>query len=61
MALLAGRAELYANAVKDKEAPLDNSVDFIDCSNIQMSRPEGEGSAQRAYYSGHKRIHCLVY
>ena len=59
--LLAERAELYASAIKDKGAPLDNCVGFIDCSKIQMSRPGGDGEAQRACYSGHKRMHCLVY
>ena len=29
------RAELYASAVKDKGAPLDNCVVFIDCSKYK--------------------------
>ena len=61
MELSAERVELYASGVKDKGAALDNCVGFIDRSKIQMSRTGGEGPAQGACYSGHKRMHGLVY
>jgi len=59
--LIEERAEQYAVAVKEKGAPLDNCLGFIDCSKIEMSRPGGNGTLQRSCYSGHKRMHCLVY
>ena len=61
MELSAERAELCASAFKDKRAPLDNCVGFIDCSKTKVSRPAKEVAAQRTFYSGHKRMHCLVY
>lgn len=59
--LMHERAPLYAAAIYEKGAPLDNCAGFIDCTKIQMSRPGGRGSLQRACYSGHKRFHCLIY
>lgn len=55
------RAHLYAQAIKEKGAQLDNCVGFIDCTEIQMDRPGGSGSMQREWYSGHKRFHCFIY
>ena len=54
------RAALYAQAVRDLDAPLDNCVGFMDCTKIQMCRPGGTGAFQRSVYSGHKRFHCLI-
>ena len=59
--LMTERAEMYAAAIHQKGAPLDNCVGFIDCTKVQMSRPGGAGTLQRACYSGHKRLHCLLY
>ena len=59
--MLADRAELYADSIKNAGAPLDSCVVFIDCMKIKMTRPGGHGSMQRSFYSGHKRMHCLIY
>lgn len=59
--LMRERAEMYAKAIQEKGAPLDNCVGFIDCTKIAMARPGGHGALQRASYSGHKRMHCLIY
>lgn len=59
--LMKDRAELYAKVIHEKGAPLDNCVGFIDCTKIAMARPGGHGTLQRSTYSGHKRIHCLIY
>lgn len=55
------RAAIYAESIRDNNAPLPNCVGFIDCSNIRICRPGGEGANQRSCYSGHKRVHCLKY
>lgn len=55
------RAEMYAKAISEKGAPLDNCVGFIDCTKIQMCRPSGRNAMQKSTYSGHKRFHCLIY
>ena len=55
------RAALYAECVKDKGAPLDKCVAFIDCTKIRMQRPGGQNSNQISCYSGHKRMPCLSY
>lgn len=59
--LMGRRAEIYSAAIKERGAPLENCVGFIDCTKIQMSRPGGSGAIQRSCFSGHKRFHCLVY
>lgn len=58
---LQSRAQLHADAIYAAGAPLDRCVGFIDCTKVRMSRPGGHGSMQRSTYSGHKRMHCLVY
>lgn len=58
---LKSRAKDYAKAIRDAGAPLDRCVGFIDCTRIRMCRPGGHNSYQRAVYSGHKRVHCLIY
>ena len=55
------RAEIYVNAITSSGAPLGSCVGFIDCAKIRMTKPGGHGSNQRACYSGHKRMHCLIY
>lgn len=55
------RAKDYARAIHDGGAPLERCVGFIDCTKIRMCRPGGHNSYQRAVYSGHKRVHCLIY
>lgn len=60
-AFLRSRAALYASAIKDAGAPLERCVGFVDCTKIRMSRPGGGGANQRSCYSGHKRMHCLIY
>lgn len=59
--LLRSKAKDYAKAIQDTGAPLPRCVGFIDCTKIRMCRPGGANAYQRAVYSGHKRIHCLVY
>ena len=43
--MLADRAELYADSIKNAGAPLDSCVGFIDCTEIKMTRPGGNGVA----------------
>ena len=59
--LMTSRAASYAAAINEKGATLDNVVGFIDYTKIQMSRPKGHNSLQKATFSGHKRFHCLIY
>lgn len=59
--LMQRRAAMYADAIKKRGALLDHCVGFIDCTRIEMARPGGRGVLQRSTYSGHKRIHCLIY
>ena len=59
--MLADRAELCADSIKNAGAPLDSCVEFIDCSKIKMKRPGGHGSKQRSCYSVHKRMHGLIF
>ena len=60
-ALMRDRAQVYADSVSEKGAPLDKCVGFMDCTKIRMERPGGENSMQRSCYSGHKRMPCLIY
>ena len=59
--VLAERAPLYADSTQNAGAPLDSCVRFIDCTKIKMNRPGGLGNMQHSFYSGHKRMHCLIY
>ena len=59
--LLQQRATLYAEAINNAGAPLEKCVGFIYCTKRKMARPSGNNSFQRSVYSGHKRIHCLIY
>eukprot|EP00171_Calliarthron_tuberculosum_P002822 IDg2822t1 len=58
---LVSRASIYANAIKNAGAPVQDCIGFIDCTKIRMQRPGGSNTNQRACYSGHKRFHCLNY
>lgn len=55
------RAQQYAEAIRDVGAPLDRCVGSIDCTKIRMQRPGAEHENQQSVYSGHKRMHCLIY
>ena len=59
--LLQSGAARYASAIEQCGAPLDSCIGFIYCTKIKMNRLGGHGSNQRACYSGHKRMYCLVY
>ncbi|XP_077500915.1 uncharacterized protein LOC144111478 isoform X1 [Amblyomma americanum] len=48
----------FADAVKSKGAPLPNCWAFIDGTARPICRPKRN---QRAYFSGHKRVHCVKY
>lgn len=52
------RFRLYANAVHAKGAPIPNCWAFIDGTTRGICRPTVN---QEAYYSGHKRYHCVKY
>ena len=47
--------EMFANAIHDKGAPLDQCWGFIDGTARPIARPIHN---PRIMYSGHKRIHC---
>lgn len=59
--LLRERAERYADVLVENDSPLDSCVGFIDCTKIRICRPGGHNRNQRAVFSGHKRMHCLIY
>ncbi|XP_064468692.1 uncharacterized protein LOC135382956 [Ornithodoros turicata] len=50
--------EQFAKAVHDKGAPLPNCWGFIDGTARAICQPSSD---QKAYFSGHKRFHCLKY
>lgn len=52
-ALLAMRAELYANGIRYAGAPLENCVGFIDCTQIRMLRPGACYSVMQTNASPH--------
>lgn len=59
--IMVERAPSYADAIHRQAGCLDKCVAFIDGTKIRMCRPGGGGTLQRSVYSGHKRVHCLVY
>lgn len=59
--LIHTRAQMYAEAISEQGSPLDSVFGFIDCTKIRMCRPGGPPLNQRSVYSGHKRMHCLIY
>ncbi|KAJ8914010.1 hypothetical protein NQ315_012033, partial [Exocentrus adspersus] len=52
------KVEEYAQAINIKECPLQNCWAFIDGTARAICRPSEN---QEAYYSGHKKMHCLKY
>ncbi|XP_077500916.1 uncharacterized protein LOC144111478 isoform X2 [Amblyomma americanum] len=52
------KSQLDKEAVKSKGAPLPNCWAFIDGTARPICRPKRN---QRAYFSGHKRVHCVKY
>lgn len=59
--LMLHHESINATPITNKGEPMDLCVAFMDCTTIAMQRPGGGANLQRAVYSGHKRIHCLVY
>ena len=59
--LMVERASLYAEAIFKQAEYLDKFEGFTDGTIIEISRPGGPSENKRPVYSGHKRIHCLVY
>lgn len=59
--LLQSRAEYNAKDMHDTRALIDKYVGFIDFSKIRMARPDENGRLQRGWYSGNKRMYCLIY
>ena len=59
--LMQNWADMYSCAIKERGAPLENCVGFIDCTRIEMARPGGRAVLQRCTYSVQKRVHCLIY
>jgi hypothetical protein len=53
------RAQAYADAIRNAGALLDSCAGFIDGTCVQVGRPSGK--AQRATYSGHKRMNCIKF
>ncbi|KAJ8914941.1 hypothetical protein NQ315_002464 [Exocentrus adspersus] len=52
------RLQQYAQAIRNKGAPLNNCWGFIDGIARAICRPSVE---QENYFSGHKRFHCVKY
>lgn len=55
------RAKGYAKSISEAGVPLDRYVEFIYCNKMRMYRPFGNYAYQRAVYSGHRCVHCLIY
>lgn len=52
------RLRNYSQAIQNKGAPIPNCWGFIDGTTRGICRPTEN---QEAYYSGHKRYHCVKY
>ncbi|XP_070377116.1 uncharacterized protein [Dermacentor albipictus] len=48
----------FSNAIRSKGTPLHNCWAFVDGTARPICRPKRN---QQAYFSGHKRVHCLKY
>lgn len=59
--MIQDRAHFYALVQTDRNCPLDSCIGLIGWSKIRMTRPGGHGSKHRSFYSGHRRMHCLIY
>lgn len=59
--LMKERAEVYAECIFMRSDALPKCVGFMDGTKVRIARPGGRSIVQRSCYSGHKRIHCLVF
>lgn len=55
------RVHLYADAIKDKRAPLHECIGYIDCTKIRMCKLGGYGTNKWQVSFGNNRMHCLSY
>ena len=53
------RLREFANAIGAAGGPFYDCVGFIDGTTCHISRPGGDNMQQAAFYSGHKRYHCI--
>lgn len=60
-ALMASRAHMYAQNIRGAGAMLPRCVGFIDVTKVLICRPGGPNQIQQSVYSGHKRVHCLLF
>ena len=56
--LVERRAALYSQKIREKGAPLNRCIGFIDGTAVRIARPV---RGQKSCYSGHKRTHALKY
>jgi hypothetical protein len=56
--LHADKFQFYADAIREKGAPLNNVIGFIDGTVRPLCRP---GQFQQVVYNGHKRVHALKF
>lgn len=57
---LVNRAEIFADAVREKKNANANCIGFINGTNIQIARPSNNG-LQNMVYHEHKRFHVLTF
>ena len=50
--------QIFANAIHDKGAPLENCWGFVDGTVRPLCRP---GENQRIMYNGHKKVHTIKF
>lgn len=55
------RVDAYAIFMRNSGTPLSKLIRLIDCTKNRMSRPGGPNANQSVVYSGHTRIHYLIY
>lgn len=60
-ALMENRAPVYASKIRSAGAMLPHCIGFIDVTKIHVCRPIGDNELQQSLYSGHKRIHWLLF
>ena len=56
--LFQDRLKVFADAVRNKGAALDNCWGFVDGTVMSICKPNQQ---QRAFYNGHKRVHVLKF
>lgn len=59
--LMSQRASIYAERISSAGAMLPHCIGFIDVTKIQTCRPSGRHVLHQSLYSGHKRVHCLLF